>query len=247
MLKKFTIIITVVLLLSSCTQENVVKNENIINKVENEDLNKKSETGTTIETDKIVNENNSVKNYYKSKFTTTKNGKQIYTTDFDVYEVDGVKYGLGTVGGDILEDGIIITLYIFNNNSDVSWGKTWNAVHLTELAPFSDATVHDNNFIIAVNKGLYSINLENLTLNWEAPIAYGADIAPIVHENAIYIIRQYQPYLTKVSLDGEKQWELRNEQLYGLHNVTFDGDKIITERYYIDETLVIENYENFLD
>ncbi len=41
MLRKLSIIITVMLLLSSCTQGSVAKSENNISKVENEDLNKK--------------------------------------------------------------------------------------------------------------------------------------------------------------------------------------------------------------
>jgi len=147
--------------------------------------------------------------------------------DFDMVEIEGLKYGISSVGGKVLEDGITFLLAVYNEDDDVAWVKSWNGIEVTELMYYSGIEVSGNEIYIVVNYTLYVIDIENGNILWETPNVSSPEHAPIIDvDGSIYLVSERKPYLIKISSDGTVMWRLNSDKLYGIYDLNFDDDEM---------------------
>lgn len=97
-----------------------------------------------------------------------------------------------------------------DKNSKQIWEKKWSNVILTELFPYSEYVIHDENLYIEVAGKLFGLDI-NTGKELFTPLVVGVPDVPILDSDGnIYCSGYYGPLLTKISPEGKIIWQIKN-------------------------------------
>lgn len=129
-----------------------------------------------------------------------------------------------------LEDGVVAILEVYDNSKNLTWMKTWNGIHISEVSHYSLASVKENILYVIVDGILYVYNYDTGDLIWSLDDVGHPFTAPLIDEDGtIFTISQYVPYVSAIDKDGNFLWQERSDFYYGVSDIKFDGDNLLID------------------
>jgi hypothetical protein len=184
-----------------------------------------------IEKEELVSEYNElmeINNELRADNTNLKEETVEDEVDIDAFiVVDEYKYKISFLGGRYLEDGIIIMLEAYSNKDEQIWIKTWNGIQVSELATHSEMEVYNGKVYIVVDgvlniidneTGYTRLMISDLGKSFQKPV--------IDKEGNIYVVGQYNPYLTVINNQGVVLWQVNEDEYAWADNVEVFEDRI---------------------
>ncbi len=179
------------------------------------------------------------------------NSHESYQIDLQMNLVDNVRFGIGSEGGEKLEDGVTFLFAVFNesNREEISWLKSWNNIEISELDYYSGVSVLNQNLLMAIDGTLYSLFIKTGEVDWQLDHIGYPSKPPIIDESGrIYLVCERKPYITIINNNGTIESRLNSDQLYGIQDLYFENGlmiaKIIADTY---SEIKIENVDDFID
>jgi len=134
----------------------------------------------------------------------------------DVIERDNKHFKLYSAGTTYLEDGIIIILESYTDDMDMNWIYTWNRIDVGTLDTHSDIEVSDDKVYIVVNDELNVLDAITGNLIMSAKDVGMSGERPLIDsEGTVYVLGQFDPYVSAIDKFGNVLWQLNDEKLYG--------------------------------
>lgn len=150
-------------------------------------------------------------------------------------EDNQISYKLETVN---YPEAAAIDLYLKKMDaSGILWERSWKDLRLTELSPYSELVESKERLYIEVYGMLYVLSIETGENIFE-PVRVGAGEYPVIDEDgSIYCIGYYDPFATKIGVDGKVMWQIDHlDGYYWPWQMKLDGDFLYIDCEPMEET-----------
>lgn len=148
----------------------------------------------------------------------------------DLMIVDGNRFRISMAGGKVLEDGVAIIFESYDEDNYLTWLKIWEGIDVTELSLISQPTLYQDKVYIVVDGNLNILNLETGKTVMVINNVGKSDAAPVIDEDGtVFTIGQYEPYVTAINEEGNKIWQITDEELTHAFKIEIVDDLLQVE------------------